>query len=604
MKTKYYLLALICALIIIWLICQCGKQVYCALEPPCKEGTAAPSRIDTQLVLELKNLYTKDDIVGKPDSFAICALGRFSGKPISVEKDDCRFDCKVIDRIMPTGKAAFLEDLNGVLFYPDTKQYIDDFTIIDFCECDEEIILIQVSYPDSVDIYSGIAGSTSSTKEESNGSIGAIGYNYNLDDIAELNDAVLGAERGAPVAICGVVPIAQDFFEISDSPQRKDGSDDPDIAPSFLNVLSELDLELGELLLTFESDSCRPVMFNPRVGLANINDDEIIKVAIVDTGVDPYYNYRGTYIGNHSVSILNDAFTFTEEAAYYNQNMRPSLFPYGAQMPGSPTDENTNCLSDDYYGYDYKGNDNNPSDQKGHGTHIAHTVLTANKTGAKVRVMPLQFGDYEYSTSPADTVFKCDLFAAICAINYAVNHEADIINMSWGYFAPEVNQPLHNQINRANEAGILMVASAGNSDRSVDECLHWPSNYSTVDSIKANFISVAALDTFSDISGLQLADYSNYGNAVDIAAPGTDIASALLYSENGTVELSGTSMAAGVISRRASILMFQNKQRRTAAEVKRIILDEAIQRQNVCINQGRLYDFSKDSLLLEAIGYD
>jgi hypothetical protein len=585
MKNVFLSLTLLCAVLVIVIASSCTEKESCQDPKLCAK--VPDNRIPDQLIIELKNFYTKDDITGPRDSFTICPAGetsmRFDFSDV-VDVEGCSDACY-------TGKEVFLKDLNNVVYGKDSPSFIDDFILIDTCKCAEEIILIQLigDLPD-VNIYNGVAAGTSKTKEENNGTIGAIGYNYDLKDIAKLNDPTLIAERGPAPDTCGV--FINPKLDPKDPGRYAQQENDPDPRPE-------------------PSTICTPVRLNPGKGMDEAKNKNIVRVAVIDTGVDPYYNYRSKSGGG--MPNQADAFTFTEEVSFFQQGMNQVSTAYGAPIMGNAADLNGNCLNADYYGYDYKNADNNPADRKGHGTHIAHTILTANDVqGEIVRVMPLQFGDYQDRVMPLDSAFNCDLFAAICAINYAVKNKADIINMSWGYFAPETNWVLKEQLIKARTwpNNILMIASAGNDHRSVDKCLHWPSDFSTDHTLGNFLISVAALDSFSppDASGnipdLKLAEYSNFGNKVDLAAPGTNIVSALVHSGFGTVPLSGTSMAAAVISRRASILMGGNNVSKLRGDqVKKMILSETIPYKDACIGKGRFYDPKVDPDLRAAIGY-
>jgi len=98
-------------------------------------------------------------------------------------------------------------------------------------------------------------------------------------------------------------------------------------------------------------------------------------------------------------------------------------------------------------------------------------------------------------------------FGAISSIDYAVLNGADILSNSWGgYHDPLLKGALEN----ASSQGLLIVASAGNENAKDPR---YPAYYE-------NVIAVAALD-----SNDQKAYFSNYGDWVDISAPGVDILS-------------------------------------------------------------------------------
>ena len=98
------------------------------------------------------------------------------------------------------------------------------------------------------------------------------------------------------------------------------------------------------------------------------------------------------------------------------------------------------------------------------------------------------------------------------AIDYAVFMGADIINASWGGYAP--SQSIFDAVALAQSEGILFVAGAGNDSLNTDTGGFYPASFDL-----DNILSVASFDRFD-----LLADHSNYGQiSVDIAAPGSQI---------------------------------------------------------------------------------
>jgi serine protease len=168
----------------------------------------------------------------------------------------------------------------------------------------------------------------------------------------------------------------------------------------------------------------------------------------------------------------------------------------------APDLENTNFVS----GYDFVNNDTHPNDDNGHGTHVAGTIAqsTNNNKGAAgvaygCSIMPVKVLNGEGSGTLAQVAD---------GIYYATEHDADIISMSLGYQASNVDPVLKAALDNAYNSGVTIVAAAGNDKRST---VSYPAAYEKC-------IAVGA--TRYDGSR---AYYSNYGEALDVAAPGGDM---------------------------------------------------------------------------------
>merc|ERR1719331_567118 len=113
------------------------------------------------------------------------------------------------------------------------------------------------------------------------------------------------------------------------------------------------------------------------------------------------------------------------------------------------------------------------------------------------------------------------------ALVYGADNGAQISSNSWGYTSPDVyEQAVLDAIDYYNDMGGIVVFAAGNSN---SEACYYPGCYDGV-------VGVAALD-----NGGTRASFSNYGEWVDISAPGVDVMSTMTDEGYGTA--SGTSMA-------------------------------------------------------------
>ncbi len=156
------------------------------------------------------------------------------------------------------------------------------------------------------------------------------------------------------------------------------------------------------------------------------------------------------------------------------------------------------------------------------------------------------------------------------AIRFAVDHGANIINMSFGKgFSPQ-KHAVDAAVRYADAHGVLMVHAAGNDGANLAEKANFPTARYLNGERAANWIEVGASSWRGPDS--LAAPFSNYGrDQVDVFAPGEDILSTV---PGGFDRESGTSMAAPMVSGLAALIMAYYPSF-TAADVKRIILASA-----------------------------
>lgn len=245
----------------------------------------------------------------------------------------------------------------------------------------------------------------------------------------------------------------------------------------------------------------------------------------------------------------------------YNHNdLKKNMWTNTAELNGQPgVDDDGNGVVDDIYGYNAAGNNGNPLDDHGHGSHCSGTIGASGDDGQgivgvawNVKLMGIKF----LTASGSGTLEN-----AVKAIDYGTKMGAKILSNSWG--GGGFSQALLEAIQRANNAGVLFVAAAGNESNNNDASPTYPATYDV-----PNVLTVAAMDRNG-----QLASFSNYGKTkVHVGAPGVAIKSSI--NTGGYATWDGTSMAAPHVSGIAALLL-SHEPNLTAVEAKARIIATA-----------------------------
>ncbi|GAB3321105.1 S8 family peptidase [Larkinella ripae] len=222
-----------------------------------------------------------------------------------------------------------------------------------------------------------------------------------------------------------------------------------------------------------------------------------------------------------------------------------------------------------------------------HGTHVAG-IIAADRTNNlgvlgvadQVRIMAIRAvpdGD-ERDKDVAN------------AIRYAVNNGAQIINMSFGKDVSPQRKTVDDAMRYALSKGVLLIHAAGNDNKLLDSTASFPADRFMDGSAIPNLITVGAITSKNDEN--LVASFSNYGRkTVDVFAPGMAIYSTT--PKNGYDNLSGTSMAAPVVTGIAAVLKSYFP-KLTSTDIKRIIEKSAVVQNRKVLRpeSTNLVDFS------------
>jgi len=190
----------------------------------------------------------------------------------------------------------------------------------------------------------------------------------------------------------------------------------------------------------------------------------------------------------------------------------------------------------------------NPMDDNSHGTHVSGTIGAVGDNGIgvtgvnwKTKIIGAKFLNKRGSGSLSDAIEAID-FVIQTRNTFGDDANVRVLSNSWA--GGDFSQSLLDEINKANDNGMLFVAAAGNEGMNNDILPSFPSSYEA-----ANVVAVAATDSTDS-----LAYFSNYGlKTVDLAAPGVSILSTV--RGGGYATYSGTSMATPHVSGAALLVL-------------------------------------------------
>jgi thermitase len=244
------------------------------------------------------------------------------------------------------------------------------------------------------------------------------------------------------------------------------------------------------------------------------------------------------------------------------------IWTNSAEIPGNGIDDDSNGLVDDVNGWDFFFNDNDPTDERGHGTNVGGIIgAVANNNNLYVganwnsKIMILKCIDYDLNATYASVANS---------VYYAVDNGAKILNMSLG-FNP-ASTILEDFVTYAENHNVLITAAMMNFNNNIN---YYPAGYSLTHpnviacgSTSPNDYRTAPFD-WSATSG------SNFGTHINVVAPGIYIYNLTYYSDTVfTVYWSGTSMATPLVASIAS-LVWAEAPNLTPGQVRSVIENSA-----------------------------
>lgn len=198
-------------------------------------------------------------------------------------------------------------------------------------------------------------------------------------------------------------------------------------------------------------------------------------------------------------------------------------------------------------GYDFVDNDLDPyptGSQEKHGTHVTGIIgATMNNSIGIAGTADIEL----YSVRAGSLLLPY----TVEGIYWVADNGMQIANMSFGGKFPSSGEEI--ACNYAYNEGVLLIAASGND---TTDSIGYPARFGSV-------IAVGAVDTF-----LTRADFSNYGDSLELMAPGVKILSTI--PNNNYDSWNGTSMAAPFVSGIAGLVLSDNNQL-TNGQVRQIL---------------------------------
>ncbi|MEX1119939.1 MAG: S8 family peptidase [Terrimicrobiaceae bacterium] len=269
------------------------------------------------------------------------------------------------------------------------------------------------------------------------------------------------------------------------------------------------------------------------------------------------------------IAVLDTGLNFTHPDLQGVAWVNPS------EVPSNGIDDDGSGRIDDMNGWDFVNNDNNATDDHGHGSNVSGIII-ANRnngmgiagllSGAKILVGKI--------LNSSNSGLTSNLIAGLA---YGRARGVKLINLSLQSYPFSSN--LSTEISACETAGILLLASAGNQGTNNDTSPNYPSSYS-----QANVLAVG-----NHASNNTRWSSSNFGAAsVDIFAPGQLIRST--FTGTSYSYFTGTSQATAYVTAISGAIKFIHPQW-TPAQIKAAVLDSVVTAtayQGICVSGGRL----------------
>lgn len=292
-----------------------------------------------------------------------------------------------------------------------------------------------------------------------------------------------------------------------------------------------------------------------------VDYDYVMHTGVVDVSSNPHAEkqtnlgvhnipYGWTQNGKHPGGSPDVIIAVIDTGVDYNHiDLAGNIWVNSAEIPDNGRDDDGNGYIDDIHGWDCVGDDNDPMDDNGHGTHVAGIIAAENNKVGGIgiaygcKVMVLKAGNSSGYFNNSDIAE---------AVQYAYMNGASVINMSFG--GGNISIAVEEALENAYTTSVL-VAAAGNNGACnnlgcrtcIKKAVSYPAALPYVIGVMSTDASGKHDSSFSnyDHNPYNTVEYEVYavGESVDSTWPGNKYAC-----------LNGTSMAAPTVSGIAALL--------------------------------------------------
>ncbi|MBD1421202.1 S8 family serine peptidase [Sphingobacterium chuzhouense] len=271
----------------------------------------------------------------------------------------------------------------------------------------------------------------------------------------------------------------------------------------------------------------------------NIRLNEVVNLKASDTTLQQYVDaaIRSNWKFADTVR-WQDVYTYQTEE--YNTAVQRIKSLDNTSNPRDSIGDDQHSLKDRYYGNSVLVDSNSF-----HGTFVAGLIGAERDNGIGIDGIAQNARLMGIRAVPDGDEFDKDV---ALAIRFAVDHGAQIVNMSFGkYYSPNARW-VTDAIQYALKKNVLVIQAAGNDNRDLDTVVSFPRPPAKIKKKRDSYLMIGASTSTGD-----KASFSNYGKEeVDFFAPGEKVTSTATFDAYKLA--SGTSFSAPVVSGIAALV--------------------------------------------------